>query len=211
MPLLVGVLLDRPLGADAGVVDEDVEAAERVGRALDGAGDTRRVVGDVGTNRRCEPRLRGRSTRSSTATRAPRSRSSRAVARPIPEAPPVTSAASPPSSSAAPDQLLRPDRRATPAPSGKANSVDESSCISVEAPRVGRRPVAAVDHDGRGDEVLVQVVDPLDPRAARSSPRARRSRTSRGAGRARRGRRRRRAGTRAHRTWRRAAGWRCSR
>ncbi len=85
VPFLVVVVLDRALGADARVVDHHVESAE-VG---DGGGDGLsygRVVGDVGAV--AEQRLLdGGGSRSSTATDAPRSARSSAVARPMPEAP----------------------------------------------------------------------------------------------------------------------------
>ncbi len=48
-PLLVGVVLDGALRADARVVDEDVEAAERLG-GLGDRGPDRVVVGHVGAD-----------------------------------------------------------------------------------------------------------------------------------------------------------------
>ena len=55
-PFVERVGLDRALSTDAGVVDDDIDAAHRLGRMSDGIGN-RGVVGDVGamanrTNRR---------------------------------------------------------------------------------------------------------------------------------------------------------------
>ena len=66
-PLLHGVRLDGALGADAGVVDEDVDAAHRGGGLLDGGG-RRPVVGDIGPVTGWLRRARPVGSRSSTAT-----------------------------------------------------------------------------------------------------------------------------------------------
>ena len=89
-----GLSATVPIVADARVVDQDVDAAEAVRRLLDRR-PHRRVVGDIGL----EPGelVAGVESRAPP-TRAPRAASSRAVACPIPEPPPVTIAASPLSS-----------------------------------------------------------------------------------------------------------------
>jgi hypothetical protein len=89
VPFVVVVVLNRALGADAGVVDEYVEAVE-MGDRLCHRVANREIVREVG-----DETFRLASaiwSRSRTATVAPRVASHRAVASPIPEAPPVTMA-----------------------------------------------------------------------------------------------------------------------
>ena len=103
--VLVGVDEERE-AVGAGVVDEDVDRPERVAAAATAAAD-RGGVGDVERDRApsisaATSRAPSRS-RSAMATRAPSAASRRAVAAPMPDAPPVTSA-------------LRPSRRMTANP-----------------------------------------------------------------------------------------------
>src|SRR5258705_8719020 len=92
--------------------------------------------------------------RSSTLTSAPRSPSRVAVARPIPDAPPVTRADRPPNSLT---ECLRPDRTL------RVHVLGQRLCPHRGREAGGaRRLVAAVTDDDRVDEVLVQVVDVLD-------------------------------------------------
>ena len=94
----------RAARGDAGVGDDDVEAAEALDRLGDGALH-RAAVGHVGgeaeravAEQRGGRRSRGVRSRSTTTTIAPRRASAFAVAKPIPRAPPVTSATLPLSS-----------------------------------------------------------------------------------------------------------------
>ena len=99
--LLVAHLVEHPVPRVAGVVDDDVELAERVERQPGRAPRRRRP--SSGRRRRPPSRRRSRAavcsarsaSRSLTSTRAPCAASSSAVARPIPRAEPVTIATLP--------------------------------------------------------------------------------------------------------------------
>ena len=103
VPVVLGEVVGRAGDRDAGVVDDDVDAAERLDAAVHAGRDVR-AAGDVHVDavavraRRADLRrgLRAVSPRrSATATRAPSSAKRSAVARPIPDPPPVTSATFP--------------------------------------------------------------------------------------------------------------------
>ena len=96
--LRVGVDEERE-AVGARVVDEDVDRPERVGGRRHGRGRPRpcrrRRAPSRSRRSRRRPRGRRRWSRSATATRAPSAASRRAVAAPMPPAPPVTSAVRP--------------------------------------------------------------------------------------------------------------------
>jgi hypothetical protein len=87
LPDVVGRLEDRRVRArgDAGVVEEDVDAPEALGRLPVHPGDLL-VVGDVDPQRQVDPAA---SSRSAPTTIAPSAANSSAVAAPIPPAAPV--------------------------------------------------------------------------------------------------------------------------
>ena len=99
-PLLEGGVLDIAAGADAGIVDERVEAAEggcrgaEIGDPLLLAGDVVREEDGAGPMRRAASSPRARSI-SAIATLAPSAAKASAMASPRPDAPPVMNAALP--------------------------------------------------------------------------------------------------------------------
>ncbi len=94
-------LQQRLLDQDAGIVDQDVEPAEARQNSVEHRDDLG-LVGDVDLGRERLPAagghgsatssIRSWSARSAIATRQPSAASARAMARPMPLAPPVTSA-----------------------------------------------------------------------------------------------------------------------
>ena len=123
-PVLVGERLEGAGVRAAGVVDEEVDPAERLGGARDEVPDLL-GIGDVGRLRvgeRPAPRPRpGPRPRSGSRSRPgrPRSTSSRAIAAPSPFDPPVTSARRPSRPRFTCGGGRRPSRRASPAAAGR--------------------------------------------------------------------------------------------
>ena len=142
---------DRAVAAAATgrVVDEHREAAEARGRGLHERA-ARVLVGEVGGDERRRPagglrsrrppRRRGRGRGPVTTTSAPSAANSTAIARPIPDVDPVTSARSP-------AMRIATERSALATPACRAESSQAVRRTAAGAP--GKPPAIAVDHEQR--------------------------------------------------------------